>query len=391
MKLTKTLLTCPTTFRLRSINNYYTKCHTIFENILFNLNLRSSEEKNYNFNNLTNSSLSKNRQIQQICNYLRITSQTTFKPFTDCRFISDELMHNLLTKHTLVRDITAQHNSNKIMMRLYSTYDDSRCFNQSLDIANKFTKIFSLLELLNVKNKTIHIYYAPVDIPKLMPHNKHFGVNNINSGGTIHTLSQSLIVLFRKEESDKVLIHELIHYLRLDFSMSDIYLDNAYDISNQVIDEFNVSRNYSKINLFEALTDCLGIIFNSIFNCILTKSDINDYFYTEYCYCLSVANRIIKKSGFKNTNHFLDKGDSLYLDQSTSVLAYYILKCSLMNNTDTVLTKYFPKYNFEWNLRDIHEFYKLTKKDLYLIQKILANPTINNSLRMTYNDLNYYY
>ena len=76
-----------------------------------------------------------------------------------------------------------------------------------------------------------------------MPHNKHFGINNINSGGTIHTLSQSLIVLFRKEESDKVLIHELIHYLRLDFSMSDIYLDNAYDISNQVIDEFNVSRN----------------------------------------------------------------------------------------------------------------------------------------------------
>ena len=59
MKLTKTLLTCPTNFRLRSINNYYTKCHTIFENILFNLNLRSSEEKNYNFNNLTNRSLSK--------------------------------------------------------------------------------------------------------------------------------------------------------------------------------------------------------------------------------------------------------------------------------------------------------------------------------------------
>ena len=27
MKLTKTLLTCPTNFRLRSINNYYTKCH----------------------------------------------------------------------------------------------------------------------------------------------------------------------------------------------------------------------------------------------------------------------------------------------------------------------------------------------------------------------------
>ena len=62
-----------------------------------------------------------------------------------------------------------------------------------------------------------------------------------------------------------------------------------------------------------------------------------------------------------------------------------------MNNTDTVLTKYFPKYNFEWNLRDIQQFYKLTKKDLSLIQKILANPTINNSLRMTYNDLNYYY
>tara|TARA_B100001758_G_scaffold238578_1_gene241928 strand:- start:3507 stop:4331 length:825 start_codon:yes stop_codon:yes gene_type:complete len=274
-------------------------------------------------------------------------------------------------------------------MRLYKDSSIQECFNQRIEIANKMTKIFTLLELLGIKNETIHIYYAPVDIPKTLPDDNHFGIDTINSGGTIHDNLKSYIVLFRKEESDKVLIHELVHYLRLDFSMSEIYWDNTFMISKSVIDEFNVNHDYSKINLFEALTDCLGIIFNSIFNCILTKSNINDYIYTEYVYCLSTAHKIIRHSGFKNIHEFMDKNNKSVLIQSTSVLSYYILKCSLMNNTNTVFDEYFPKFSQDWSLRDIDDFYGLAKKDLSLIKKIISNSTINNSLRMTYIDLKY--
>jgi len=102
-----------------------------------------------------------------------------------------------------------------------------------------------------------------------------------------------------------------------------------------------------------------------------------------------VAEKIIKHAGFKDINDLMDKDNNVVLHQSTSVLSYYILKCSLLNNADLILTEYFPKFNTEWNLRDIDNFYGLAKKDLLLIKKIISNPNIKNSLRMTYNDLKY--
>ena len=389
MKLTRRLLKCPRTFNLNMVNNYYNKCQPIFRKILFELNLYSSGEKHYDFNHVTDSSIDKVYQVRDIVNYTEQKRNIIFKQFTGCKFISNEIMWNILTKHTTIEDITSRFNSNTVNMRLYKDSSIQECFNQRIEIANKMTKIFTLLELLGIKNETIHIYYAPVDIPKTLPNDNHFGIDTINSGGTIHDNLKSYIVLFRKEESDKVLIHELVHYLRLDFSMSEIYWDNTFMISKSVIDEFNVNHDYSKINLFEALTDCLGIIFNSIFNCILTKSNINDYIYTEYAYCLSTAHKIIRHSGFKNIHEFMDKNNKSVLIQSTSVLSYYILKCSLMNNTNTVFDEYFPKFSQDWSLRDIDDFYGLAKKDLSLIKKIISNSTINNSLRMTYIDLKY--
>tara|TARA_B100000497_G_C7667623_1_gene402624 strand:- start:1501 stop:1758 length:258 start_codon:yes stop_codon:yes gene_type:complete len=85
----------------------------------------------------------------------------------------------------------------------------------------------------------------------------------------------------------------------------------------------------------------------------------------------------------------MDKNNNSVLIQSTSVLSYYILKCSLMNNTNIVFDEYFPKYSDTWSIKDIDDFYGLVKKDLGLIKKIISNSTTNNSLRMTYIDLKY--
>ena len=202
-----------------------------------------------------------------------------------------------------------------------------------------------------------------MDIPKIFPNSEIFSPDSINSGGTTHGANETYIILFRKEESDKVLVHELIHYLKLDFSMSNVYWRNINGINNRVISEFNVSPSYQYINLFEALTDTLAIAFNSICNCIITKSDINDYFYTELIYSRTIAGNVLKHAGFRNISDLMDTSQVNELKQSTSVLAYYILKCSLLNNTDIVLSKYCPKFWTTWSLRDIDQFYQLTKKD----------------------------
>ena len=64
-----------------------------------------------------------------------------FKQFTSCKFISNEIMWNILTKHTTVEDITSKFNSNTVNIRLYKDSGIQECFNQRIEIANKMTKM----------------------------------------------------------------------------------------------------------------------------------------------------------------------------------------------------------------------------------------------------------
>lgn len=392
MKLNYKLLSCPSNLKFNKINSYYNRLLPIFEKVLFTLNLTSTEKVlvlTPRSAHVTINEDNQKWQMNKIINELIKNKIDIYKPFTSCRFISTNIMYNILTKHTSIYDVFGTYNTNKVTIRVFDNEDIYCSFKNRLDLANKMTKIFSLLELFNIKNNHVKIYFAPVDIPKIFPKSKTFSPDCINSGGTIHEGNKSHIILFRKEESDKVLVHELIHYLKLDFAMSNVYWGNINGINNRVISEFNVSPSHQYINLFEALTDTLAIVFNSVCNCIITKSNINDYFYTELIYSRTIACNILKHAGFQNINDLMDNGKVHKLKQSTSVLAYYILKCSLLNNTDIVLSKYFPKFSTSWSLRDINQFYQLTKKDLNTINNLPVKLNSFNSLRMTYNDILY--
>ncbi len=387
MKLINNLIKCPPNYRFNTINNYFPIVKSLFEKVLYNIDLTSYKKEIHDYNHATISNSSKLNQINDIKTYLKSTNNTVYKPFTDCIFISTRLMHSIVTKHTILEKVIGIYNTNRVNMWIYNE-NSIDCFNDRVDISIKMTKILTFLELLNLENYEIDIYYAPVDIPKIFPKSKKFTPDNINSGGTIHYLNNVHIVLFRKEESDKVLLHELVHCLKLDFSMSETYWENKSLINREILNSFNISQNEKYINLFEALTDSIAIIFNSIFNCILTKSNINDYFYTELLYGRTVANNILIHAGYKDIEDFLTNKSTKELKQSTSVLAYYILKCSLLNNSDTILIDFFPKFYIEWTIDDIYRLYSLTKKDIHLIVNLLKNID-SKSLRMTYNSLKY--
>ena len=367
MKLAYQLIKCPNNYKFKKINEYYQKTKPVLKNVLFNIDIKSDNEMVYN------DSFSKSHRKNK-----------AFTPFLKCKFISNDIKNTIFTEHIYVENIQCKYDTNIVNMKLFNdkAYQTSE---EKLELSVKCIKILTFLELLELKNKTITIFYAPVDIPKLFPNDGKFRIDNINSGGTIHERDFTYIILFRKEESDKVLVHELIHNLKLDFSMSGIYWEYKYAIDKMIIDNFNINPNIDYINLFESLTDCLAIIFNSIFNCILTKSNIHDYYYTEMLHCHTIAHKIIIYSGFKDINDLLLRNSNKKLEQYTSVLAYYILKCSLMQNTDTVLTSYFPKFNLQWSLNDIQTFFMLCNKDLYLIDNYINNRDIVDSLKMSYN------
>ena len=323
----------------------------------------------------------KHTYISTVLKYLNKHSDGRYKPFIT-KFTSLNIIHRILKKHNIMDDIVVSYGTNRIIFKLYRESD----YNY-MDITIKCVKVLTLLEFLNKTHQTINIYYAPVNLPKQFPQRPLFTIDNVNSGVTTHINNIAYITLFRREESDKVLLHELIHYLKLDFAMSHVYDALQTTLNNNIIAQFNITPTVKYINIFEAYTDSIAIIFNSVFNSILTKTNISDYFYTELLYISSLAHKILKHSGFNIPSDITDMTSTISLEQSTSVFSYYILKCGILYNSDIVLQHFFPLYNINWSKENIIDIVDMSFSGLNVIADYKM--TFPNSMQMTYNTLVY--
>jgi len=165
------------------------------------------------------------------------------------------------------------------------------------------------------------------------------GPRETNSGFSI---SDKLLCVYRSEELNKVLVHELIHYLELDLGSIKFK-----DVSNH----FNINPNTKFIRINEAYTEILGIIINTIINSpnIHNTLKIMDYELTYSCYQVAKILHLFK---FETAYEFFyNKYDGKNkFKQNTSIFSYFILKSAIMYNLDDFLEKYLnnslTKYNF---------------------------------------------
>jgi len=104
---------------------------------------------------------------------------------------------------------------------------------------------------------TIYIYYT--SLQKNLPQSniQILGQNHVNTAFTYTCPADSEIVIFRKEEWFKVLMHETFHNLALDFS--DMPTEECH---RRLLSLFPVE---SKVNLFEAYTEVWAEILNVVF------------------------------------------------------------------------------------------------------------------------------
>ena len=206
-------------------------------------------------------------------------------------------------------------------------------------------KIVMLLHIINEysakhcsKSLTIYLY--------LTSHKKGLPKSNMETLDEIHINSafttacpvNSEIVVFRKEEWFKVLIHESFHSFGLDFSEA-----NTDRCKKEILEIFPVK---SDVNLFESYTECWAEILNIAFisflldnehtfdvfvNCftILIENEINYSFYQ--------LTKILKFMGLKyndlygDSDHHKINRDTLY-KENTNILSYYVIKTILLNN-----------------------------------------------------------
>ena len=163
---------------------------------------------------------------------------------------------------------------------------------------------------------------------------KYLGIMNVNSGCTIRDMSSypiGRVIIWREEECDKVLVHELIHALELDF------FQYAKNIDKEIFNHFDIVTK-NNINIFETYTETWAVIISTTIYSLLcgkgTSKEIKELLILETAYSFAQIAKILVLYDYKcfsNCELFCPKGFSQKtrknkFKQGSSILAYYIFK-----------------------------------------------------------------
>ena len=258
-------------------------------------------------------------------------------------------------------------------------------------IYDKYAKqVFMLIAILthyssSECSKSLNIFIYLTDFKRIIPDNNYtiLGSYNVNGGFTTTCDKNSEIVVYRKEEWFKVLIHEAFHNLGLDFSKM-----NTNQFHSKIKQLFPIN---SKFNIFESYCEFWARILNSAFcsyNVIDNKNDkdafktfLDFFIQIERLFSLFQCNKILNFLGISYQNLYeTDNGshiarENLYKEK-TNVFAYYIVTAFLLDNYVNVMNwcnkNNLSCFKFNNSQRNLDLFYNLIEKS-YKRNEFLKN------------------
>ena len=216
---------------------------------------------------------------------------------------------------------------------------------------------------------------------KVFPKKKNniLSPNEINSGLTFLDFHKNGdIILYRKQEILKVLIHELIHSNLIDEKI--IFSKNMKDFSNLFCVKYDILLNEAFTESFATILNIFYIHINAKFNIKL----LDVMFYNELLYSTYISTKIMNYYDINNIDDVI-KNNTLcktIFPQKTNVFAYYILKNIILKN-HIDLGKILSKY-------DLNNDYKINNEYCVnaLIKLILNNIKFLDNKSFIVNDKN---
>ncbi len=199
------------------------------------------------------------------------------------------------------------------------------------DILNTIICILLFKNLYNRSYFQQKITYFPSSLTKLLPNSPNklcLGPHECNSGLTFVATHSDPdkedngdIILFRKEEHIKVLIHEMIHA-----NFRDLLLihNNSKEFTNRFCTDYDILLN-------ESYTEFLATILNIFYISIIKNYEIkkmNEMLNKEIKYGIYVCNKILKFYHIEKIQDILKINDfcKKHLSQKTNVISYYLFK-----------------------------------------------------------------
>jgi hypothetical protein len=220
----------------------------------------------------------------------------------------------------------------------------------------KFFKIMKRLKYLikfidfirGDNTEELNIFLVLSSLKKYMDNELKITPKNINSGYT--DIQERFIFIWREEEFEKVLFHELIHFFSIDHQ-------------NEIYDHFS---EYD--SLYEAITDFKAIIYNCIYISYITKYRLSKILNYEFSFIINQGIMI---------NNYVKKNIKLV----SPAFSYYVLK--------SMLIKYIVSDQFTENeYNDLFIYNNNFNKIIKKLNKLKENLYIDfNSCRMTFFEL----
>jgi hypothetical protein len=214
------------------------------------------------------------------------------------------------------------------------------------------------------------------------------GPINVNSGST---LPGEYVNIWRVEEFEKVLIHEIQHYYGCDFHSSN---PNYYLIKN-VIDKYFDIDGDDKVN--ESYNEAMAHIIAMVYFSKIHNIQLADVYHHEMYFLIFQTAKIIEYfNGNKYEAIFRSEKDHIVINQRTSVLSYYLIKTLFMfyiNYTINFINQISMKCNDKRSMEILSKFIEIIVKDktiskyitplIRLIKKNKSDKFIYKTMRMT--------
>lgn len=194
-------------------------------------------------------------------------------------------------------------------------------------ILSRMKLIVYIIEYLKNKSnckKSVKIYLILTELKKYFPDNDNIiDIHNVNTGYT--DLLKDIIFVWRLEEFEKVLFHEVAHFLDMDIRDTPI---------NKLV---NIKGPHS---YYEVITDYYAIFYNIIFLALVTNVSIKTLLEYELGF---IRNQAMILNDFFGLDSWRIKPNKTII-QKTPAFSYYIIKYlvfeELLNNFEDISKNY---------------------------------------------------
>ena len=294
----------------------------------------------------------------------------------ESQFLSTSICRDIINN---LNCLTRLSNENR---EIYIYHDEIEDIN-----INKIDSILNFFDHLTQKKNTIKLkIYLSNQSKNLSEDIDYIGPNNVNSGYSIR--SKSLICIWRKEELDKVLFHEMVHHLYLDM-INHQYIFNDYFL------KMNLNSKHHNSN--EAYTEVLGLILLSIWKFYFYKfykdmkieDFVSKFLNIQLAWSYYQMAKIINYFGcFNKFEDIFNKDVKCKIKEESNIVAYYFLKSYFLKEVNSLLN-FMSKDNIYISLKHVKLFKNIFERDdndiKRIVNFILDNvDNFDSSMKMTY-------